>query len=65
LEPEDLDQIFWMRRDIQILNAGLKNYVTQLIALLGAERYIRELDERLEEIENRRQARPLTIGGKV
>jgi hypothetical protein len=65
LEPEDLDQIFWMRRDIQILNAGLKNYITQLIALLGAERYIRELDERIEEIENRRQVRPLTIGGQV
>jgi len=65
LEPEDLDQIFWLRRDIQILNAGLKEYVTHVISLLGAEPYIRELDDSLEEMENRRRVLALGTGGKV
>lgn len=65
LEPEDVDQIFWMRRDIHIFNATLQNYITRLTELLGAERYIRELDDRLDEMENRRPVLPAGVGGQV
>ncbi len=65
LEPEDLDQIFWMRRDIQILNAGLKDYVTQIIQRLGAETHLNELDTRFDEMGTVSEAPSLALGGQL
>jgi len=65
LEPEDLDQIFWLRRDIQILNAGLKNYVTQLVDRFEAQSYIAELAKRFEGVGNQSKAPSLMLGGRA
>jgi hypothetical protein len=53
LKPEDLDQIFWMKRDIQLINAPLCDYVKQLIKGLQATDHITKLDKRLKEMEER------------
>jgi hypothetical protein len=53
LKPEDLDQIFWMKRDIQIINAELHDYITQLVDSLDAHDHIAALDNRLREFEQR------------
>jgi len=65
LEPEDLDQIFWLRRDIQILEDGLRDYVTELIARLDASSYVDELARRLDAMESRQQTASQIAGGQL
>ena len=65
LEPEDLDQIFWLRRDIQILEAGLRDYVTELIDRLDAKSYVEELVERLDAMESRQPTPSRILGGQI
>ena len=50
LEPEDLDQIFWMKRDTQIINTRLQDYITQLVNRLGARDHIAALEKRLKDL---------------
>jgi hypothetical protein len=53
LEPEDLDQIFWMKRDVQIINARLHDYITQLVERLDAGDHIAALEKRLKDLEEK------------
>jgi SIR2-like domain len=50
LNPEDLDQVFWTRRDVQILNKPLHDYVCRLILRLGAGSYITRLNQQLQNL---------------
>lgn len=52
LDPEDLDQIFWMRRDVQIINKPLNEYIRELIDRLHANSYISALDEKIESLKS-------------
>lgn len=58
LKPEDIDQIFWMKRDIQLINAALGDYVQELVRRLDAADYIAELDNRLLDIDESLQQLP-------
>jgi hypothetical protein len=64
LEPEDLDQIFWMRRDIQIVNARLREYVLQLIDRVDAQPYLGELEVRCAVVGSTSTA-PVVLGGQL
>src|SRR5260370_30132584 len=62
LKPEDLDQVLWMRRNVLILNAPLKTYITELIKRLDAESHISELEEQLANLKSESSQKLTTQG---
>ncbi len=51
LNPEELEQKFWQRSEIEIINAHLLEYARQLIALLQAEQAISDLEDCLLKLD--------------
>jgi hypothetical protein len=62
LKPEDLDQVLWMRRNVLILNAPLKTYITELIKRLHAESHISELEAQLANLKSESSQKLVTQG---
>lgn len=51
LDPEDLDQVFWVQREVIIINRQLHAYIHHLCRLLGARPYFERLAGRFRAME--------------
>lgn len=53
LETDDneLDKRFWLRRDVDLYNTPLRDFVEELIKRMGAQDCIQKIEERLAEME--------------
>lgn len=53
LNSEELEERFWIRRDIEIINARLEAYVNELITRLQAGQAVADLEKRLSKPDSR------------